>query len=160
MTQRAEVTTFSGTHHLPSFGWRHRLTWRQLSTLWGISVTHEVPDGLPTAAGTSAGCSFAIAYGERYEDVLRHLEDAKGPVVVFLERVRLRPDGNAGAFGIEVGGHYEARNRLRHTFRLERKHRLLEGLPERVTIYGDCPTVTPLRIQDRMEVLISLDGIP
>src|SRR6185436_3913377 len=31
---------------------------------------------------------------------------------------------------------------------------------ERVSIYGDSPIVTPLRIEGDMEVLVSLNGVP
>jgi len=84
----------------------------------------------------------------------------QSPVVIFLDRASLRSSGGASNFAVEVRDHYTAKNSLRHVLRVEQKHPLVEGLPKTVPIYGECPTVTPLQIEEDMQVLVALEGVP
>jgi hypothetical protein len=153
-----EIITLSGTHQVGSLGWRHLLTWRQLSALWRIPVSHHLPDTFRTTSGAAA-YSIAIARGECDDYLLQHCYGVQSPVIIFLDRAVLR-SGGANGFAVEFKDHYRAEKRLRHVLRLEQRHPLVEGLPETVLIYGECPIVTPLRTEDGTEVLVSLDGIP
>ncbi len=153
-----KIITVSGTHQLGSFGWRHRLTWRQLSTLWRIPVSHHLSDSSLTPPGAIA-CSIAVAHGEGDGHLIQHWHRRESPVIIFLNRAVLRLDGAKG-LAVEFTDHHRPENRLHHVFQVEHSHRLVEGLPKRVTIYGECPTVTPLEIDGDIQVLVSLDGIP
>jgi len=155
-----EIITLSGTHQVGSFGWRHLLTWRQLSTLWRIPVSHHLPDSFSNFSRAPAAHSVAIAHGECDGNFLRHCWQMQSPAVIFVDRASLRSSDGANGFAVEFQDHYTARSRLRHVLRVEQKHPLVEGLPKTVPIYGECPTVTPLQIEEDMQVLVSLDGLP
>lgn len=158
MTER-NVITLSGTHEVGSFGWRHLLTWRQLSQLWQIPVRHCLTDH-SLDISSAAACSVALAKGENPEDLIAGFSFDHLPTVVFLNEVSLHSAGKGDRFHAGFQSHYIASNRFQHDFRIASDHPFTQGLPVRVSVYGDAPVVTPLIIEDGMEVLASLDGVP
>lgn len=154
------IVSLSATHQLGTFAWRHVLAWRQLSIFWQIPVSHYLADRCFSKPKAAAVYSVAIRCGESSGDFADQCCRIESPVVIFLDRANLRLSGSANGLRIEFQDHYLSKDRFRHVFRLEERHRLVEGLPKAVSIYGNCPMVTPLRIENGMQVLVSLDGAP
>jgi hypothetical protein len=160
MVANEEIVTLSATHRPGTFGWRHVLAWRQLSILWQIPVLHYLADKCFSKPKAAAVYSVAIRHGECGGDFAEQCCRIGSSVVTFLDRTSMRLSGTPNSLMTEFQGHYVAKNCFRHVFRLEQRHPLVAGLPTTVSIYGKCPIVTPLCIENGMQVLVSLDGVP
>ena len=154
-----EMGTHSWTHQVGSFGWRHKLAWRQLSILWDIPMSHHLQNTLATTSKNDAPHSIALARGEYDDQFLQHCHRLRGPKVFFLDRVRVSFRRAGAGFAIADENYYQPGSCFGHVFRVKKGHSLTAGLPEKVSIYGACPVVTPLEIEDEMDVLVSLNGI-
>jgi peptidoglycan/xylan/chitin deacetylase (PgdA/CDA1 family) len=153
-----EIVAVSDTGQMGSHGWRHRLMWRQLSLLWKISVSHQVAESF-SIGSRPAAYSVAVSGEGCDERLLAELSLTGVPVVVFLDRVRLKSDQSGNHIYQENHRYRAATNSYRHYFRVEQQRRFVEGVPEVVSVYGERPEVTSVA-GNGTEVLISLDGIP
>lgn len=122
-------------------------------------MSHHLQITLATISKNDAPHSIALARGEYDDQFVQHCHRLRGPKVFFLDRVRLSFRSAGDGFATADEDHYKSGKRFCHVFRVKKGHPLTAGLPEKVAIYGACPVVTPLEIEDGMDVLVSLNGI-
>lgn len=157
MVNQKQFAVLSAAHTVGSIGWRHELTWRQLSTLWNLPIS-QIGDCLVSKLEDFAGLSVVL---EKDADVYNinksHLGDLAK--VLFLDRLRIatEPSRHLKAERCE---NYSNPDEFCHVFRIGGNHPLTQGLPHRVTIYGRSPIVTPLAVNHSSDVLLTLNDIP
>jgi hypothetical protein len=156
-----EIVVLSGTHAVGTFGWRHALTWRQLSILWRLPVSYRLTDSALSSTEGVGVYSIPITSREDQElSSLAHYYHTPAVVAVFLDRARLSVCGVTGALTVRPQEPYRPQNPFQYILRVAQRHPLVEGLPEQVVIRGQGPPVTPVQVEDGMQVLVSLDEVP
>jgi hypothetical protein len=150
-----EVVVLSDTYRVGSLGWRHLLTWRQLSMLWQVPISTRLMSQDFTTE--NAACYSTVIC--RWEDV-PHIDGLNLPCVVFLNGSGCEMSARPRTIVKEQQYRDGDENRIQHLFRVEARNPLGRDLPERVTIYGSCPPVTPLNVSAGMDVIVSLNDMP
>ena len=151
------IAVYSGQEAIGSWGWRHALTWRQLSALWGMQVELHTINNLPILPTAACAYSFAISQSDPIDLTALQRCIAAAPVVAFLKRVALHLEVNPRVEGKEGQaplGLYQ------HVFRVDARCQLTAGLPNRVTSFGPVADITSLPVKSDLQILVWLDEIP
>lgn len=151
-----EIVVWGATATPRTLGWRHAMTWRQLSLLWQIPVGSK----RNASAGGDVVHSVAVSRDEDFDRAaFGHCLRSNAASVVFLDRVRLLSGGSDTPVTLADADVPPTRS-WRHVFRVTVGHPLVQGIPQTVTVYGRHPHVTPVDIDRGAEILLRLNDVP
>lgn len=157
MADQQHLATLSAAREVGSFAWRHDLAWRQLSLLWNISIV-KIADMSGPNLENIAALSVALE-NENDGSWLNNPHMADLAKILFLDRLKV-VSNSQGQRTFECCESYSNDEEFSHVFRINGDYALTQGLPHSLTIYGTSPRVTPLEINDSLEILLTLNDIP
>lgn len=151
------LVTYSFQRTVGTWGWRHELAWKQLSFFWRLQVKQDDPSLLQNLPIPASAYSLAITAEETSGEINLEKYFSSAPVVVFLDHVNLHINKNVTA---QITQDQPPSGKFQHIFEVNVEHQLTHGLPKRVATFGPLADITPLVIEEDLQILVWLDGNP